>query len=245
MALLVVPVGDLLIILLGILCYQWSGSWPRNAVRSAKLPRISRRQADVGIKNVEKLLPLAKGLTLKSLKDLATDYGITASELQRAGHNIDGVQRVVLDARLDDMAEVDTEAPTEIHIGLEYAQYLSTNEETVLLLGHELTHLAASDDNLKRFIEMVAENAEREAKVHPSDEQKEDLACDFIAEQALKRYILQDPSDESVAQRFSRAFDYDNKDSNEGGDEEHLGEGATLRALIGLDPELRGLILNN
>lgn len=204
------------------------------------------QQADSGINNAKRLLPLAKRLTLESLEDLAASYGIQADELRQAEDNISAVDTVVIDEYLGDTASVDEESPAEISIGHNYALYLNRDEEAILLLGHELTHVAARNGNLLQFFSHVALTAESLAKVHPADDQKEDLGCDFIGEQVFKRFVRLHPANESIAERFSMAFGYycELDEDEDDSDEEHLSQRDTLQALFGLDPELGRLILN-
>lgn len=206
------------------------------------VPNASHEVAS-GMDNVERLLPLARHLSLEALREQARQYRIKPSELELAERNINAVRRIVLDQELGDRAEVDDDVPEEIRIGAEYAEYLGNDEDAVLLLGHELTHAAARHDNLTGFVQQITANAEREAGVRPTEDQQEDLACDFIGAQVLKTYVRRHPSRESERERLARALDYENGDEPDAeGDEEHLSERETLRAILALDPELRRLL---
>lgn len=211
-----------------------------------KNDRRAWQQADSGINNAKRLLPLAKRLTLESLEGLAASYRIRTDELRQAQDNIRAVDTIVLDEQLGDTASVDDESPAEISVGPNYALYLNRDEEAILLLGHELTHVAAQGGNLSQFFNSVARTAETLARVHPTDDQKEDLGCDFIGEQVFKRFVRLHPARESIAERFSMAFGYycDLYEDEDDSDEEHLSQRDTLQALFGLDPELGRLILN-
>jgi hypothetical protein len=203
------------------------------------------RQVSSGIGNVGRLLPLAKRLTTASLARLDKRFDIGDEELRRAERQIGAVDRVVLDDALDDTASVDDESPTEIHVGPGYALHLTSDEEALLLLAHELTHVAAYNNNLRPFIREVARVSESRAGVRPTFGQEEDLACDFLGEQALRRFMGEQHSRLSQAERFALAFGYDCGAQADGdGDREHLGQAETLRALLALDPELGQLILS-
>jgi len=239
--------ASLVVFACGLFLFSFGGvcgrmSAHKSAARAANSSHMPDPRAERGIKNVEKLLPLARRLTLESLHALAADYDIKPSEMKVAARHIDGVQTVVLDESLGDRAEVDDARLTEIHVGPDYARDLTTDEETMLLLGHELTHIAASGDNLDAFVEQVAHKAESASGVHPTESQKEDLACDFIGEQTVKRLVQSSaPNEEIAARRIARVFDEDSDESDEG-DEEHLSQSATLKALFSLDTELRALL---
>jgi hypothetical protein len=92
--------------------------------------------------------------------------------------------------------------------------------------------------------------------VETTADQREDLACDLVGELVLKRFISHNPSTDSAATRMSRVLGYEapavrfarawddfcasyNGDS---GDEEHLNQYQSIRALLALDPELQSLI---
>jgi len=240
-------IASTVIIACGLLLFFYgvAGSRPtthRLAARLTNSPHISTSQAELGIKNVEKLLPLARRLTLESLQALAADYNIEPAEIRVAARHIDEVQTIVLDENLGDKAEVNDEQPTEVRVGTDYARDLTTDGETMMLLGHELTHMAVRGGNLNAFVEQVAQRAEHAAGVSPASSQKEDLACDFVGEQALKRLVKSSTTNkEAAAKQLARVLDYDADDADEG-DEEHLSQHATLKALLALDPELRPLL---
>ena len=211
----------------------------------------NEQQIRLGMRNARRLLPLVKKLTLESL-----GASLKTSGLSRERRLIAAVRHLVLDPRLGSSAEVREENLSVVHVGPEYAAYLTSDDEAVLMLGHELTHVAARAGRLNHFIRGVSEKAWRFASVEPRERQKEDLACDFIGAEALKRFIALHPTDEADAVRFSRVFGYETPSerlarawedfcaSYEGdhGDEEHLGRNQTVRALLRLDPELRTLV---
>lgn len=209
------------------------------------------RQVYQGIRNVRRLLPLAKKLTLESLGGT-----LKTASLSREKRLIAAVRQVVLDPRQGNSASVWEEDLSIIHVGPDYAVHLTSDDEVMLLLGHELTHVAVRTGRLNDFIENVNEGARSTASLELAEEQKEELACDFIGAEVLKRYIALNPTEEASARRFSRAFGYEppserlahawqdfcasyNGDSQ---DSEHLSQDQTLRALPGLDPELKALI---
>lgn len=216
----------------------------RLSARPANSTAVYASQAELGIKNVEKLLPLSRRLTLESLQALAAEYRIEPAEIRIAARRIEEVQFIVLDENLGDKAEVNDDEPTEIRVGTNYARDLTTDAETMLLLGHELTHIAARGGNLGAFIRQVAQRAERDAGVSPAESQKEDLACDFVGEQTLKRLLKSSATNkETAGKQLARALDYDPDDGDDDdADEEHLGQHDTFKALLALDPELRALL---
>lgn len=208
--------------------------------------RRAWQQAAKGIENARRLLPLAKELTIATFREHAAEFHLNNSDLEQVWRYIQAINRIELDESLGNVAEVDDAVKDEIRIGAEYALNLTADEETIMLLGHELTHVAVWSERLNPFIEGSARRAQEVSGVMATQDQKEDLACDYIGTEALKRFIRQHPTRESAAQRFSiplgGCVDGDVEDT---GDDEHLSEGDTLRALLGLDPELKKMILQN
>jgi hypothetical protein len=214
-------------------------------------PPTDPRQIHLGMRNTRRLLPLIKELTLDALRTRLKTKGLLKEK-----RLIASVRQVVLDRRLGDSAEVWDEDLSVIHVGPEYAVDLTSDDIAVFMLGHELTHVAARTGRLKQFIEEVSETARLSASVELGEGQKEDLACDFIATEVLKRFIALHPTGEANAARFSHAFGYDppaerlarawqdfcasyDGDLRDG---EHLNQAQTIRALVGLDPELKALV---
>jgi hypothetical protein len=208
--------------------------------------RRAWQQAARGIENARRLLPLAKELTIATLREHESEFHLDHSDLELAARYIQAINTIELDESLGNVAEVDDEQQQKILIGAEYALNLTADEETILLLGHELTHVAAWSERLTPFFEISAQRARQVSGVTATEDQKEDLACDYIGTEALKRFIRLRPTRESAAERLSiplggcvESFEEDT------GNDEYLSEGETLRALLGLDPELKRMILHN
>ena len=217
----------------------------------------SWQQIQLGIKNARRLLPLAKQLTLESLREAQIGERLKTSGLSREERLINGVSKIVLDPGLGDAAEIWDDRLTEIRIGPDYALDLISDDEAMLLLSHELTHVAARGGRLDPLIENVTETTRLSAHVEPTVKQKEDLVCDFIGAQSLKRFIALSPTEEPDTERFSHVFGYESPterlayawedfcasyNGGDAGDEEHLSQNQTIRALVGLDPELKALV---
>lgn len=210
------------------------------------------RQIHLGIDNVRRLLPLGKRLTLRSLKS-----GLKSPALAREERLIAGVRRVVIDTGLGYSAAVSEDDLTVIRIGPGYAAYLTSDEEAIQVLGHELTHIAARGGRMGDYMEGVSIVARQQsADLELNAVQKEELTCDFIAAQVLKRFIALHPTARPRASRFSSAFGYEPRAdrlsrawqefctsyNGDPGDAEHLSQGQLFRVLPRLDPELKDLI---
>lgn len=212
------------------------------------------RQVYLGIENVRRLLPLGKRLTLQALGGV-----LKTSGLSRERRLIASVRRVVFDASLGDAAAVSEHDLTTIRVGPGYAAYLRSDDEAMLVLGHELTHVAARGGRLQRLIEEVSRVARESAELALSEVQKEELACDYTGAEVLKRYIVLRPTARADSERFTSAFGYrprperlasawqDFCTSYDGDpdDEEHLSLAQTFRVLPRLNPELQTLITDD
>jgi hypothetical protein len=213
---------------------QQQPSMRRAAHAPASLPE------EQGVGHAASLLPLARRLMIESLRELASTHRVGGDVLARAERRVNAVETVRLDDSLGDMAEVYDEEPTVIRVGPEYARALGDDDESVLLLGHELTHAAATGGELDDLFEEIAGEAARRASVSPTEEQREDLVCDLVGAQTLKRFARLRPDGEPAARRVARIFGAHGGDSGDDtdGDEEHLSSSATWRAITSIDPEL-------
>jgi hypothetical protein len=200
--------------------------------------RAARSAAD-GVERASRLLPQARGLTEDALAELAGRYRVGAEQLVGARSRIEAVNEVKLDEDLGDLAEFDDEEPTEIKIGGDYARGLSGDDDAVVLLAHEMTHAAAAGDDLDALTDAVASDAGRSAGVFATEDQKEDLLCDYVGLKALKRFAqLQPGGGAGFAERAERAFTVGG-DGDDDEDDEHLSPAQTWQALRGLDEELK------
>lgn len=216
-------------------------------------------QIQLGLKNIRRLLPLAKLLTLDALRTAQTDARLKTYGLLKEKRLLQSVRTIVLDPQLIGDAEVWEERLSEIRVAADYAPALISDDEAIFLLGHELTHVAARSGRLSQFINHVKETARLSADVEPTGEQKEDLACDYIGAEVLKHFIALYPTGETERERFSRIIGFNTLSerlarawedfcaSYNGvpADEAHLSQAQTIRALVGLDPELKALIPDN
>lgn len=172
------------------------------------IDEISGEAADsivnVGLRNAGRLLPLTKSLTIEALRRTAVSVGLRELDLASAEKRISEIDSVVLDETLYDWAEVDLEQPTTIRIGTIFAFYMTGSEEAVFLLGHQLAHVAAWDDELTPLIDSIRIWTGRLSSEMPSVERKEELMCDFIGEQVLKLYMFRYPTPEPVDLKIVR-----------------------------------------
>lgn len=198
----------------------------------------SAPRSAAGVERAARLLPLARRLTAESLTELAGRYGLGAERLRSALARVEGVTEVGLEEDLGGLAEFDEEKPTRISVGEEYARDLEGDDEALLLLAHELTHAAAMDGDLDPMIERTAAEAGSRAGVFAAEGQKEDLLCEYVGAQALKRFARLSPGGWTLSERVGRAIGVEEEGADEE-DQEHLSPAQTWRALRALDGELR------
>lgn len=148
----------------------------------------SARSASRGVERAARLLPIARRLTTEVLADVAGRYGGGAERLRRACARVEAVTDVRLNEELGELAEFDEAEPTQISVGADYARDLESDDEAVVLLAHELTHAAAADGDLDGLVEAVAAEAGQRAGVAVAAEQQEDLLCEYVGAQTLKRF---------------------------------------------------------
>ncbi len=213
-----------------------------------------RRDVELGVENIRRLLPSAKHLTIEALHDANVE--LKPSDWPMVTRLIEGVCKIVRNTYLRGMAAVRDDRLSEILVDPSYAPYLTSDDEALFVLAHELTHVVARSGKLTRFIEGVAENVRRAANVEAKEDQKEDLACDFVGELVLTRFIVRNPTNESTAARVSRVIGYESPTerfarawedfrasyNGDPGDEDHLNQHQTICALVALDSQLQSLL---
>jgi len=192
-----------------------------------------------GVQTLKRLLPTAKAVTSEALRTTGLRFSVPEAQIQEAVGRISSANRVLLDKRLNDSAMVDGSLPSEIRIGPLCAESLVSDDEAVFILAHELTHVGNSGGELQVLARRISGEARSNACVMATSRQEEDLTCDFIAEVALRNFVVARPTAKPAEERLCLALAGGNS-----GDRSHLSDAQTLRALIGLDPQLRLLLLN-
>jgi len=216
----------------------------------------SWQDVEHGVGNIRRLLPSVQRWMLEALHDATENYAVKQSDWPRINRLVGGVHRITFSEGLRGVAAVRDDKLSEILVDPAYAPYLISDDEAVFVLAHELTHVAARSNKLDRFIKGVADNVKRNAAVEPTEAQREDLACDLIGELVLKRFIALKPTSESMTARVSTVFGYESPEkrferaweefcaayNGDPGDDDHLTQYQTIRALLALDPDLRSLM---
>ena len=211
---------------------------------------VQSPEARAGAERAQRLLPVAKGLVVKSLKQLATGYGLQKSpkfrlRLQRAIYRVNAVRRVRPDMESRDNASVFLSRPHVITFGTIFLAGLRSDEGMISVLAHELMHIADGDsDSLRPLVSAVGKRASDLIGLDIHGQRGEEITCDLIGAMAVRTYIGETPGYESMARRVARSVQHNCVEIDEG-DEDHLSPRNTIRALLALNPVLVRELIND
>jgi hypothetical protein len=207
-------------------------------------------EARAGAERAQRLLPLAKTLVAKSLRQLATDYGLHKSprftvKMNQAIGRINAVRRVRPDMESRDNASVFLSRPRVITFGTLFLAGLRSDEGMISVLAHELMHIADGDnDSLRSLVAAVGNKASDLTGLDVHGQRGEEITCDLIGAMAARAYVAGTPGYESIARRLARSIQHNCVEIDEG-DEDHLSPRNTIRALLALNPALVRELINN
>ena len=207
-------------------------------------------EARAGAERAQRLLPLAKNLAITSLRQLAVEYGFQKSprfekRLRQAIDRVNGVKRVRPDMDSRDNASVFLSRPHVITFGTIFLAGLRSDEGMISVLAHELMHIADGDnDSLRPLVAAVGNKASDLTGLDLHGQRGEEITCDLIGAMAVRSYITDTPSYESIARRSARSIQHNCVDVDEG-DEDHLSPRDTIRALLALNPVLVLELIND
>jgi len=207
-------------------------------------------EARAGAERAQRLLPLAKTLVAKSLRQLATDYGLHKSprftvKMNQAIGRINAVRRVRPDMESRDNASVFLSRPRVITFGTLFLAGLRSDEGMISVLAHELMHIADGDnDSLRSLVAAVGNKASDLTGLDVHGQRGEEITCDLVGAMAARAYVAGTPGYESIARRLARSIQHNCVEIDEG-DEDHLSPRNTIRALLALNPALVRELINN
>ena len=207
-------------------------------------------EARAGAERAQRLLPLAKTLAAKSLRQLATDYDLHKSprfkvKLSQAIGRINAVRRVRPDMESRDNASVFLSRPRMITFGTLFLAGLRSDEGMISVLAHELMHIADGDnDSLRSLVAVVGNKASDLTGLDVHGQRGEEITCDLIGAMSARAYVAGTPGYESIARRLARSIQHNCVEIDEG-DEDHLSPRNTIRALLALNPALVRELINN
>ena len=231
----------------GVVCTQAKldprGSLAIDDMQARPSLPVTSPEARAGAARAQRLLPVAKGLVIKSLNQLVTDYRIIRSprfntRLLQGIARVRNVRTVRPDMESRDNASVFLSRPHTITFGTLFLAGLRSDEGMISVLAHELMHIADGDsDSLRVLMTAVGTKAADLTGMDIRSQKSEELVCDLIGAMAVRAFVAATPEYESIARRLSRSIEHNCVQIDEG-DEDHLSPRNTIRALLALHPPL-------
>ena len=211
---------------------------------------IHSPEARAGAERAQRLLPLAKSLVVKSLRQLTAEYDLQKSpkfsaKINQAIARINGVRRVRPDMDSRDNASVFLSRPRVITFGTLFLAGLRSDEGMISVLAHELMHIADGDnDSLRPLVSAIGAKASELTGLEVHGQRAEEITCDLLGAMAVRAYVGDTPGYESIARRLARSIQHNCVELDEG-DEDHLSPRNTIRALLALKPALVRELIND
>jgi hypothetical protein len=231
----------------GVVCNERikdpKGSVPIDDMQGRPSLPVRSPEAVAGSQRAQRLLPIAKGLVVVSLRRLAKDYDFRNPKgydprLQAAIARVEAVRNIRPDVDSRDNASVFLKNPHTIVFGTIFLAGLPSDEGIVSVLAHELVHIAdGSEDSLNLLFRFVGNRASKLTGLKIHDQRAEELTCDLVGMLAARSYVSTTPSYEPLPRRISRSLEHNCVDQDEG-DDDHLSPRNTIRALLALNPTL-------
>lgn len=224
------------------------GSVPIDDMQGRPSLPVNSAEAVAGSERAQRLLPIAKNLTIESLNRLAREYklssGNSLSRFQRAFQRVRLVRRIKPDMDSRDNASVLMRNPATITFGTIFLAGLPSDEAMISVLSHELVHIADGDQGaLLPLYRAVGQRASSLTGLSVRGQRAEELTSDLIGALAAREFVADSPDYDRLPRRLSRAVAHNCVAADEG-DEDHLSPRETIRALFSLNPTLtRELVL--
>ena len=224
-------------------------SMPIDEMQARPSLPVHSPEAQTGFARAQRVLPIAKNLVISSLRQLAEEYGFQRSaayqsRIRQAINRVQSVTRVRPDMDSRDNASVFLTRPHTITFGTIFLAGLRSDEGMISVLAHELMHIAdGNSDSLRALVAAVSLRASSLTGLDIRGQRGEELTCDLVGAMAVKAFVSDSPSYESIARRLARAVEHNCVDVDEG-DEDHLSPRNTVRALLAIHPALVRELVN-
>jgi hypothetical protein len=214
------------------------GSVPIDVMQARPSLAVGHPDAVSGARRADRLLPVAKGLVIESLEELAREYNIDEKRVRAAAQRVMAVNKIEPDMELRDNASVILSTPRTIYFGTIFLAGLPSDEGMVSVLAHELTHIAdGKEDGLQPLFRLVGRRAASLTNLRIYGRRPEELTCDLVGAMAARSFITRTPNNEKLARRLARAVEHNCVEEDDT-DDAHLSPRNTMRALLALDPTL-------
>ncbi|HEX8137280.1 MAG TPA: hypothetical protein VF544_06790 [Pyrinomonadaceae bacterium] len=220
------------------------GSVPIDEMQARPSLPLSHHETIAGVRRAERLLPIARELTIDALRQLAEQYGLAPYRVRDAIARIKAVKNIEPDMELRDNAAVVLSDPHTISFGTIFLAGLKSDEGMVSVLSHELVHIAdGKTDSLRPLFRLVGRRASVLTGLSIYGHRPEELTCDLVGAMATSALVTRTPSAESLARRLARSVEHNCVEEDDT-DEDHLSPRNTMRAVFALNPELARDIMN-
>lgn len=218
------------------------GSVPIDDMQSRPSLPVRSAEAVAGSERAQRLLPLAKDLTIEAISRLTKEYKLSSRNslprLQRAIQRVHLVRRIKPDMDSRDNASVLMRNPATITFGTIFLAGLPSDEAMISVLSHELVHIADGDQGaLLPLYRAVGKRASTLTGLSVREQRAEELTSDLIGAMAAREFVADSPDYDRLPRRISRAVAHNCVAADEG-DEDHLSPRETIRALFSLNPAL-------
>lgn len=227
---------------MSVVCVERSkdpiGSVPIDEMQARPSLPLAHPEAVAGARRAQRLLPLAKELTIAALRQLARQYNIEDAKIRAAVQRINAVQEIEPDMELRDNASVTVRSPHTIHFGTIFLAGLRSDEGMIGVLAHETTHIAdGREDTLHGLFRLIGRRATALTGIRTTGQRAEELTCDLVGEMVTRAFIERTPNREPLVRRLARAVEHNCVDEDDT-DDDHLSPRNTMRSLLALDPAL-------
>jgi hypothetical protein len=220
------------------------GSVPIDEMQARPSLPIGHTDTVAGARRAERLLPIARELTINALRQLAEEYAIAPYRVRDAIVRIKAVKNIEPDMELRDNAAVVLSDPHTISFGTIFLAGLRSDEGMVSVLSHELVHIAdGKTDTLRPLFRLIGRRAAGLTGLSIYGHRPEELTCDLVGAMAASALVTRTPNVEALPRRLARSVEHNCVEEDDT-DEDHLSPRNTMRAVFALDPELARDIMN-
>jgi hypothetical protein len=215
------------------------GSVPIDEMQARPSLPLGHPETIAGARRAERLLPIARELTIAALHELADEYGLAPFRMRDAVARIKAVTKIEPDMELRDNAAVVLSDPHTISFGTIFLAGLRSDEGMVSVLSHELIHIAdGKTDTLRPLFRVIGRRAASLTALSIYGHRPEELTCDLVGAMAGSALVARTPNNaESLPRRLARSVEHNCVEEDDT-DEDHLSPRNTMRAVFALDPVL-------
>ena len=221
------------------------GSIPIDEMQARPSMPLNHTDVVAGAQRAERLLPIARVLTIEALRQIADEYGLAPARVRAATARIRAVNNIEPDMELRDNAAVVLNDPHTISFGTIFLAGLRSDEGMVSVLAHELIHIAdGKTDSLRPLFRLVGRRAASLTSLSIYGHRPEELTSDLVGAMASRALVTRMPNAESLSRRLARSVEHNCVEEDDT-DEDHLSPRNTMRAVFALDPALARDIMNH